>query len=85
MAFGVMKALQQMGRRIPADVSVIGFDDITSSADTHPPLTTVRQPLREMGRVGAQILLDMLRGRAHLPMVELRTSLILRESCAPIR
>jgi LacI family transcriptional regulator len=85
MAFGVMKALQQMGRRIPADVSVIGFDDITSSADTHPPLTTVRQPLREMGRVGAQILLDMLRGRAHLSMVELRTSLILRESCAPIR
>ena len=85
MAFGVMKAIQQVGLRIPEDISVIGFDDITSSAETHPPLTTVRQPLREMGRVGAQIILDMLRGHPHLPKVELRTSLILRDSCAPLR
>ena len=85
MAFGVMKAIQQAGKRIPEDISVIGFDDITSSADAHPPLTTVRQPLREMGRVGAQILLDMLRGHVHQDKVELRTSLILRDSCAPLR
>jgi LacI family transcriptional regulator len=85
MAFGAMKAIQQAGLRIPEDISVVGFDDIASSAETHPPLTTVRQPLREMGRLGAQILLDMLRGHPHLPKAELRTSLILRDSCMPLR
>jgi LacI family transcriptional regulator len=85
MAFGVIKAAQQMDKRIPEDLSVIGFDDIASTAETHPPLTTVRQPLREMGRVGAQMLLDMLRGRPHMAKAELRTSLILRDSCAPLR
>jgi LacI family transcriptional regulator len=85
MAFGVMKAIQEAGLRIPGEMSVIGFDDIGSSSETHPPLTTVRQPLREMGRVGAQIILEMLRGHPHLPKAELRTSLILRDSCAPLR
>ena len=85
MAFGVMKAIQHAGKRIPEDISVLGFDDIASSADANPPLTTVRQPLREMGRVGAQILSDMIRGHVHLDNVELRTSLILRDSCAPLR
>ncbi len=87
MAFGVYKAIQQTGKRIPEDISVIGFDDIGLSADIHPTLTTVRQPLREMGRVGAQMLLDTLRVRDHPPvaMMELRTSLILRDSCAPLR
>lgn len=85
MAFGVMHALQQAGKRVPDDVSVFGFDDITSAAETHPPLSTVRQPLREMGRMGAQILLDIVRGHRHADTVELRTSLILRDSCAPIR
>jgi len=87
MAYGVYKAIQQAGMRIPEDISVIGFDDIGFSADIHPALTTVRQPLREMGRVGAQMLLDTLRVRDHPPvaMMELRTSLILRDSCAPLR
>lgn len=85
MAFGAMRAIQQAGLRIPEDISLIGFDDIGSSAETRPALTTVRQPLREMGRVGAQIILDMLRGHTFLPRAELRTSLILRDSCAPLR
>ncbi|MCL4505643.1 MAG: LacI family transcriptional regulator [Chloroflexi bacterium] len=85
MAFGVYKAVQQAGKRIPEDISVIGFDDIGLSADIHPALTTVRQPLREMGRVGAQMLLDMLRDNPHMKSAELRTSLILRDSCAPSR
>jgi LacI family transcriptional regulator len=85
MAFGVMEAVKQHGKRVPEDVSVIGFDDIPSSAHAIPALTTVRQPLREMGRVGAQILLDMLRGNVRTPMMELRTSLILRDSCMPLR
>ena len=85
MAFGAMAAIHQSGRRIPDDLSVIGFDDIASCAHSQPPLTTVRQPLREMGRVGAQIILDMLRGQPALPRVVLRTSLNLRESCAPLR
>jgi LacI family transcriptional regulator len=85
MAFGAMQAIRQMGLRIPEDISIIGFDDIGSSSDTLPPLTTVRQPLREMGRVGAQMILDMLRGHPHLPKAELQTSLIRRDSCAPLR
>ena len=84
MAYGAMKAIRQAGLHIPDDVSIVGFDDIASSSETLPPLTTVRQPLREMGRVGAQIILDMVRGRSHLPMAELHTSLILRDSCAPL-
>jgi LacI family transcriptional regulator len=85
MAFGVMEAVKQSGGSVPEDVSVIGFDDIPSSGHTIPSLTTVRQPLREMGRVGAQILLDLLRGDTNIPPVELRTSLILRDSCMPLR
>ncbi len=84
MAYGAMNAIRQFGLHIPDDVSIVGFDDIASSSETLPPLTTVRQPLREMGRVGAQIILDMVRGRSHLPMAELHTSLILRDSCAPL-
>ena len=51
-AIGAMQALRESGRRVPEDVSVVGFDDIQSAAYQHPGLTTVRQPLRRMGEAG---------------------------------
>jgi DNA-binding LacI/PurR family transcriptional regulator len=59
-AIGVIRAIYDAGLGVPDDISVIGFDDIMSAAFHKPSLTTVRQPLREMGRQGAQILLEMI-------------------------
>ena len=56
-AIGAISALLQAGRRVPEDVSVVGFDDIQSAAFQNPPLTTVRQPLRKMGKTAAEVLL----------------------------
>jgi len=56
-AIGAIQALREAGRRIPQDVSVVGFDDIQSAAFQNPALTTVRQPLREMGMLAAETLL----------------------------
>ncbi|MBS1814170.1 MAG: LacI family DNA-binding transcriptional regulator [Acidobacteria bacterium] len=60
-AMGAIVALREAGRDVPNDVSVVGFDDIPSAATNNPGLTTVRQPLQEMGRVAASTLLQMLR------------------------
>jgi DNA-binding LacI/PurR family transcriptional regulator len=57
MAIGVLETLQALGRRVPDDVAVIGFDDVAEAAATSPPLTTVRQPLEEMTRAMADLLL----------------------------
>jgi LacI family transcriptional regulator len=56
-AIGAIQALREAGRQIPQDVSVVGFDDIQSAAFQNPALTTVRQPLREMGMLAASTLL----------------------------
>ena len=56
-AMGAIRALRDAGLRVPDDVSVVGFDDIQNAAYQNPGLTTVRQPLREMGRIAAEILL----------------------------
>lgn len=56
-AMGAIRALRQEGLRVPHDVSVVGFDDIESAAYQNPALTTVRQPLRKMGRIAAETLL----------------------------
>lgn len=60
-AIGAVMALREAGIDVPSQVSVIGFDDIPSAATNNPALTTVRQPLQEMGRVAASTLLQMLR------------------------
>ena len=82
-AFGLYEAARQRGLRIPQDLSVVGFDDLPVSRWVSPPLTTVRQPLAEMGRAAAQMLGDLIDG---LPLrsgrVELSTELIVRESTA---
>jgi DNA-binding LacI/PurR family transcriptional regulator len=63
-AIGAMHYLRQSGLDVPADVSVIGFDDILNARFTNPPLTTLRQPLRHMGSLAAELLLHLIRGSA---------------------
>jgi LacI family transcriptional regulator len=83
-ACGVYQALYARGFNVPDDISVIGFDDVPGAARMSPPLTTIRQPLKEMGRLAAQMLLRMIAGEAlDNKRVELMTSLVMRESCAP--
>jgi LacI family transcriptional regulator len=62
-AFGVLEAARVAGLSVPRDLSVVGFDDLPVSRWAAPPLTTVRQPLADMGRVGAQMLLTLIEGR----------------------
>jgi len=83
-AFGVVEAARVTGRRIPQDLSVVGFDDLPMSRWVSPPLTTVRQPLAEMGRTAAEMLLTMIDGRErHGRRVELGTELVVRSSTSP--
>jgi LacI family transcriptional regulator len=84
-AIGAIRALREAGYQVPAETSVVGFDDIQSAAFQNPALTTVRQPLREMGRAAAEILLK----RINRPGSELRDKhvvepeLIIRETSGP--
>jgi len=83
-AFGVAEAARVTGRRIPQDLSVVGFDDLPISRWVSPPLTTVRQPLAKMGRTAAEMLLTMIEEREPFGrQVELATELIVRSSTAP--
>lgn len=59
-AIGAITALHEAGKHVPTDVSVVGFDDILSAATNNPALTTVRQPLYEMGRIAAITLLQLI-------------------------
>jgi LacI family repressor for deo operon, udp, cdd, tsx, nupC, and nupG len=64
IAFGCMYALRQNGFRVPADISVIGFDDIPLAHYFDPPLTTIAQPADAIGATCASILFDLIEGRA---------------------
>ncbi len=85
-AIGAIQALREAGRRIPQDVSVVGFDDIQSAAFQNPALTTVRQPLREMGMLAAETLLRRIAAppEAGYPKeIVVQPDLICRASTAP--
>jgi LacI family transcriptional regulator, galactose operon repressor len=80
-AFGVYEAARQRGMRIPDDLSVVGFDELPVSRWASPPLTTVRQPLAEMGSAAAQMLGELIDGEPlRTNRVELSTELHIRES-----
>jgi LacI family transcriptional regulator len=81
MAIGAMQAAAALGLRVPADVSVVGFDDTADAAIGVPPLTTVRQPLAEMGRTAVSMLLRQIENMRFEPLrVELQTRLVIRDS-----
>lgn len=83
-AIGAIRALMNHGLTVPDDVSIIGFDDIESAAFHNPSLTTIRQPLYQMGLMAARILLQRIRGQATFPdFVPIHPELIIRESTSP--
>ncbi|MGI9665854.1 MAG: LacI family DNA-binding transcriptional regulator [Acidimicrobiia bacterium] len=80
-AFGVMKVARERGLSIPNDLSVVGFDDIPEASNVTPRLTTVRQPMRAMGMLAAEMLMSAVEeGQPRTSTVELPTELIIRES-----
>ncbi len=80
-AFGAMEAIRKANLRIPEDISVIGFDDIPQASITYPKLTTVRQPLDQMGRVAVKLLLEQIQNPDLEPRrVTLATQLVVRDS-----
>jgi DNA-binding LacI/PurR family transcriptional regulator len=81
-AIGVLSALRETGRRVPEDVAVIGFDDQNRTAPyLTPPLTTVRAPTEEVGRVAARQLVTLIRHGQADPLTLLPTEMIIRQSC----
>ncbi|WP_442930806.1 LacI family DNA-binding transcriptional regulator [Micromonospora sp. NBC_00421] len=86
MALGVYEAVRKRGLRVPDDVSVVGFDDLPEVRWCSPPLTTIRQPLAEMGMLAARTVLRLARGETiESPRVELATDLVVRDSAAAPR
>ena len=85
-AIGVIRALHDAQIHVPHKISVIGFDDISQAIFNTPRLTTIRQPLHEMGTLAAQILLERLAtGTEMPPEVAVRPQLVVRESTGPVR
>jgi LacI family repressor for deo operon, udp, cdd, tsx, nupC, and nupG len=83
MALGVVHAARQRGLRVPQDLSVVGFDDIRFAQYFDPPLTTIRQPMRELGEATVRLLLNILRGNVKDAVsVTLPHALIVRGSTA---
>ncbi len=83
-AIGAIRAFRDRGIRVPEDVSIVGFDDIQSAAFQNPSLTTIRQPLRQMGTAAARLLLKRLQGnRDAADEVPIVPELIIRESTRP--
>jgi len=83
-AIGAIRALMDHGLHVPKDISVVGFDDTQSAAFHNPSLTTIRQPLNQMGVVAARILLQRIRGQATFPdAVPILPELVIRESTSP--
>lgn len=86
LALGACRAVQHAGLSVPGDISVVGYDDISSAAYLHPPLTTVRFPKAELGRLAGELILKSLRGEAPpAGTVTLPVELVVRESTAPPR
>jgi LacI family transcriptional regulator len=85
-AIGAIRAIREAGLRVPEDISVVGFDDIRDAAYHLPSITTVRQPLRKMGEIAAQTLVERIEGGKECPeQIAIEPSLIVRESTARVK
>jgi DNA-binding LacI/PurR family transcriptional regulator len=84
-ALGAMRQIRNYGLRIPADISVVGFDDLYISQYLDPPLTTVRQPMRQMGRLAMETLLQIFAGAESGHDIKVPGELIVRQSTAAPR
>jgi len=84
-AMGAILALREAGLRVPKDISVVGFDDVLAASTYNPPLTTVRQPLRNMGQTAASTLLGLIRDETPHPnhaAITVYPNLVVRKSTA---
>ncbi|KAA8999759.1 LacI family transcriptional regulator [Paenibacillus spiritus] len=84
LAIGALRAIREHGLSVPGDISVVGFDDIESAELVTPPLTTVRQNMREIGGRAAQMLIGLIEGVAGAEAVVLPVELVIRESCRKV-
>jgi DNA-binding LacI/PurR family transcriptional regulator len=85
MALGLIKALHERGLSVPADLSVVGFDDLPEAPFFIPPLTTIRQDFEAVGKRCMETLLALMRGEGAIAPVPVEPELIVRESAAPPR
>ena len=85
MAFGLIRALHEAGRRVPEDISIVGFDDLALGAYLYPPLTTVRQDYEAIGRELIRLVLDQIHSHTRLPAVRVvvPTELVIRKTTCP--
>ena len=84
-AIGTIEAAREAGLRVPDDLSVVGFDNMPGTTDITPALTTVEQPMHEMGLAATEILIDLMQGKSLGNRVhEVPTKLIIRDSCRAI-
>jgi LacI family transcriptional regulator len=82
MAVGALRGITARGLRVPDDVAVVGFDDIALAMYTEPPLTTIKQPIREIGKLATELIMARVNGERREPQNHrLKTTLIVRGSC----
>jgi LacI family transcriptional regulator len=81
MALGALRAIRDRGLIVPDDVAVIGFDDLPMAAYASPPLTSVRQPISEMGAHAVRVLVEQIKGQGPATSVRFPARLVVRESC----
>jgi DNA-binding LacI/PurR family transcriptional regulator len=84
-ALGAIRAVRSSGRRVPEDISIVGFDDLPIVRFTDPPLTTIRQPMAKMGCLAMEAVLDLLGGSGSSHDIKVKGELIERSSSAPFQ
>lgn len=83
MATGAMRSIREAGRNIPDDIAIVGYDDLPPAQQAVPPLTTIRQPIQQLGRNAVEILLDIIEHGVTPPrQIILSTELVIRQSCS---
>ena len=85
MAIGALKFLRQTNLRVPEDIALVSFDDIPAASAVEPRLTTVRQPISQLGALAVETLISLLQGAQPIQKIVLPTELIVRESCGALR
>ncbi|HEY0697718.1 MAG TPA: LacI family DNA-binding transcriptional regulator [Micromonospora sp.] len=85
MAIGVLRALHECGRRVPEEISVIGFDDVPEAAYLIPPLTTIQQDFEAIGRRAIEVITQVINGEQLRPSPLVTPTLVVRQSTAPPR
>jgi LacI family transcriptional regulator len=82
IARGAINALREANLRVPQDVSIVGYDDIPEAEFSDPPLTTIRQPMQEVGKAAARLLIKMVENPGSTPQqILFDPELVIRSSC----